>query len=92
MNDNTSEDYETRDIGMAASLYEGGARLSEIKREPTSERYPHGRAIFCFSDRAHVADLVQCYYRGDLSVDAKRLLSTYYDYRRLAFNKEALGK
>ena len=86
------EDYETRDIGMAASLFVGGADLSEIKREPSSERYPHGRAIFCFSDKPKVAELVQQYYRGNLLVDAKQLLSTYYDYRRLAFNKEALGK
>ena len=88
----TEKDYETRDIGMADSLFVGGAPLSEIKREPPSERYPHGRAIFCFSDKEKVADLVQCYYRGDLPVDAKQLLSTYYDYRRLAFNKEALGR
>jgi hypothetical protein len=90
--DEVTNDYETRDIGMAASLYVGGAKLSEIKREPSSDRYPHGRAVFCFSDPAGVAALVQQYYRGSLTVDAKHLLSTYYDYRRLAFNKEALGK
>lgn len=87
-----TEEYETRDIGMAASLVVGGANLSEIRREPSSERYPHGRAVFCFTDPDNVAALVQKYYTGNLNIDAKHLLSTYFDYRKLAFNKEALGR
>jgi hypothetical protein len=83
--------YETTDLGIAAALQVAGVQLQGIRREAASVRYRQGRAIFVFNEPDKANSAVQEYYRGALKVDAKGLISTLQEFRRLIFNKEILG-
>lgn len=82
--------FETRDIGIAASLFVSGIPLASIRREAPTGRYSQGRAVFCFEQADVARERVQEYFRGSLRVDPQALLGKVAEYRRLIFNKEEL--
>ncbi len=90
MAEENGEWYETRDIGIAASLFVSGVPLAAINREAPTGRYAQGRAVFCFEDADTARARVQEYFRGALRVDPQALLGKVSEYRRLIFNKEEL--
>ena len=82
--------YDTPDIGIAAALFVAGVPQVAVVREPPSQEFRRGRAIFCFKEDEAQARL-QDYLCGNLPVDAQALVSKINETRRLIYNKEKLG-
>ena len=83
--------YEVIDYTIAAVLFLQGAKLIGIRRDPPSERYRRGRAVFSFADGVQVQKLHQAYLCGQLQVDPQQLVSKMKEYRQLIYDTEALG-
>lgn len=69
-NVNTTEQYQTADIGSATALVSAGYSLASLNK--TNPR----RALFVFENSSDLQSTLKEYWSGSLSVDAKTYFET----------------